>query len=126
MMRRSRKVIMLLLLTYSVQALASVGQLCPAMTVSSAGSHMAGEVVVSADMTAHAGHQMSAEAATEGAPGSCCDGGLCSMSQCQSAPALPQTLPLPGHSCPVAFTATTDLSSPVHPSYSLYRPPISR
>jgi hypothetical protein len=125
-----RILVLLLVLAYAGQALVASALPCTSMNM---GTAVVADVLVAmpdtggdADMTAHAGHHMSTDAATEGAPVSCCDGGLCSMSQCQSAPALPQTLSLPAHEFPVAYAATTDFSSPIHPLYSLYRPPISR
>ena len=132
-----RILVLLLVLAYAGQALVASALPCTSMNM---GTVVVADALVAvpdrifpmpdtggdADMTAHAGHHMGADAATEGAPVSCCDGGLCSMSQCQSAPALPQTLSLPAHEFPVAYAATTDLSSPIHPLYSLYRPPISR
>ena len=120
-----RFLVLLVVLAYAGQALVASALPCTSLNM--------GTVVVAmpdtggdADMAAHAGHHMKADAATDGVPANCCEGGLCTMSQCQSAPALPQTLSLPAHEFPVAYPASSDFSSPTHPLYSLYRPPISR
>lgn len=125
-----RFLVLLLVVAYAGQALVASALPCTSMSM---GTVVVADVLVAmpgaggdADMVAHAGHHMKADAATDGVPANCCEGGLCTMSQCQSAPALPQTLSLPAHEFPVAYPASSDFSSPTHPLYSLYRPPISR
>jgi hypothetical protein len=72
-------------------------------------------------MNGHAGHDMSAE---QDSASSCCDGGLCSMSHCQMAPAMP--IPLFDNSPEKAFTysAIDSVSAVISSLTTLYRPPI--
>jgi hypothetical protein len=118
-MERIRKMLLLVLvLAYTGQALASVVPLCPEMAQSGAALH-------GSDMTVmeHAGHQMSPDSS---AAGGCCDGGLCKMSHCQLAPALPLNHSDSNRIVASFYTAFTQTSFQPHPFDSLYRPPISR
>ena len=116
----------LLLLVYAGQSVAAFGTPCLMMGMA------AGEVVeaASTDTAAmsHAGHPMGApgQAAEAEADTSCCDGGLCSMSHCQSAAALPSTA-LPDGIAYVAIYSDISLPWADKPATeSLYRPPIFR
>ena len=116
-----RLLILLLLLTYTGQSLAAVG--APCFTMGSA----AGES--SADMTGmdHSAHTMAMaphEALDAGS--SCCEGGgFCTMSQCQSVAALPETTALNTATYLAIYHDVSSFVSFSFSSDSLYRPPIS-
>lgn len=123
-MKSIRKyLVVLLLLAYAGQALVAIASPCAMMT-------SAGTAVDRVDMPAmaHAGHQMPAAADTMPAPsaGDCCDGGLCTMSHCQSATALPLSYFGNSPQYTSLYTLPADNAAPFHPVDSLYRPPISR
>ncbi len=115
-MNTLRKCLLLLLvLAYAGQGYAMGTPVCADMAP-------AGEM---ADM-AHAGHDMASDGEADASPDDCCDGGLCGMNHCQSAPALPLT---PAHSNPhfaALYNGAAETSSPLHSIDTLYRPPISR
>lgn len=118
-MERIRKMLLLVLvLAYTGQTLASVVPFCPEMAQTGAALHGADMAVME-----HAGHQMSADAS---AADGCCDGGLCKMSHCQLAPALPLNHPDSNHIVASFDTGFTQTGFQPHPFDSLYRPPISR
>lgn len=120
MKRMRTQLLLLLVLAYSGQVLAASAFSCADMAPASGGLDTAG--------MAHAGHVMPADEGTQStAPvGACCDGGLCDMGHCQSAPALPLDHP-DGNQHVVSFYAGfAATSSPLRPADSLYRPPISR
>ncbi|MDH3991649.1 MAG: hypothetical protein OEV47_01995 [Gammaproteobacteria bacterium] len=107
--------VVLLLLAYSGQSLVAVGAPCFMMSSSSQGSAV--------DMVGmdHSGHDMSGQAADSG----CCDGGgFCSMSECQSAVAVPLFVPPWDVAHPISFIGAQTASAPILQSSSLYRPPI--
>jgi len=108
---------MLLLLAYTGQSLAAVGAPCFMMSSSSQGS--AGDMMV----MDHSGHDMPGQAADSGSD--CCDGdGFCSMSECQSAVAVPLFLPPVAASEPVVYYGALAVPAPLLQSSFLYRPPI--
>ncbi|MCP5130256.1 MAG: hypothetical protein H6985_11810 [Pseudomonadales bacterium] len=117
-MKRIRKyLVLLLVLAYAGQALAAAGLPCAAMA--SAAKDM--------PSAAHAGHHMDGDSGAAAMPSSqdCCEGGLCAMSACQAAAALP-----PGqfHSGPqylAVYPRSPQATLDSQPSESLYRPPIS-
>ncbi|MEE4143681.1 MAG: hypothetical protein V2I26_02700, partial [Halieaceae bacterium] len=119
-MKRIR-IVLLLLLAYPSQVLAASA--LPCQMTGPAGDAVRSEAVEGVAMAAmgHAGHHMSAEsdAGLAGAVGGCCDSGLCSMSHCQSAPALP--LDHSGSTLPVfsIHTAAVEAGAPLHPIDSL-------
>lgn len=77
-------------------------------------------------MAAHAGHHTGHHASVvDGAAGDCCDGGLCAMSHCHAPPALPSSVAIQTAHAVEAYARHGRPSSPVHPSYSLFKPPIS-
>lgn len=102
----------LMLLVYAGQSLAGVMLSCPPMAMDTM------------DMAAHAGHDMSAHGDDGSEQQSCCDGGLCVMSQCHAAPALPQTMSLPAGVDASSLDTPLVLSSLLHRSDTLFRPPI--
>jgi len=123
-MKGIRKVlVVVLLVAYTGQVLAGVAMSCPNMASAAA-------VFDGGDMGAmeHAGHHMMAEStAKPGDAGSgCCDGGLCDMSHCQSAPALPLNHSYGSSSAASYYTGSSPTISPLQPVESLYRPPIFR
>ena len=121
-------IVLLLLLAFTSQAVTVTALPCQMTAPVRDAVH--GDALDGGDMaaTGHAGHHMSADFDAEpaGAASGCCDGGLCSMSHCQSAPGLP--LEHSGNSLPVfAFHSVAfESGAPLHPVDSLYRPPISR
>ena len=118
--------VLLLVLAYAGQALAALASPC---------RPMAGAVSGQMDMPAmaHAGHNMPphGNSVTDNPgpaapPADCCEAGLCAMSHCQSAPAMP-----PEHSGSRAqysalYPPIESAATPIHPIDSFYRPPISR
>ena len=112
--------LLLLVLAYSGQMLAASAFSCADMAPAGAGLDMAG--------MAHAGHAMPVDEGTQSsAPvGACCDGGLCDMGHCHSAPALPLNHPDSSQHELAFYTGFAAASSPLRPVDSLYRPPISR
>lgn len=129
-----RIAVLFLLVAYLSQSLAAVGAPCLMLDAATEGASAATDFPMSADPLAgdmqhmgHAGHDRGpVENAKAGGNSSCCDGGFCSLSHCQSVAVLPQSV-LPGVPVPVAiyrdFSGFAPLnSSPVSP----YRPPISR
>jgi hypothetical protein len=109
--------VMLLLLAYTGQSLVAVGAPCFMMPSSSPDS-----AVDTVGMD-HSGHDMSGEAADSGS--GCCDGGgFCSMSECQSAVAVPLFVPPWDTAHPISFILAQTASAPILHSSSLYRPPI--
>jgi hypothetical protein len=114
--------ICLLLLAYVGQSLAAVVSPCAMMAPNDAGA-----LAVDAGMD-HSGHRMSAGAIADvtADAGSCCDGGLCSMSQCQSAAALVPTLFTVSSTMVLLIAEVQNTTTPIAPSGSPYRPPISR
>lgn len=120
-MNKIRKIFLLVLvLAYAGQSLAAGIFPCSAMApVDAALEHAAME---------HAGHTMPAGTEAEAAPmaDDCCDAGLCSMSHCQSAAALPLGHPGSGAQYVAFYPRLADVSAVIQPIESLYRPPISR
>jgi uncharacterized protein involved in copper resistance len=113
-----RTLAVLLLLAFTGQAVVSVAAPCFMMNAPT------GEMnhdMADMDHGGHAGHDMSAE---QDSASSCCDGGLCSMSHCQMAPAMP--IPLFDNSPEKAFTysAIDSVSAVISSLTTLYRPPI--
>ncbi len=124
-MKRLHKImVVLLVLAYTGQALASAAVPCASMAPPAAGDgHMMEHAMSAGDMAAHAGHHMPA-GARDGAA-TCCEGGLCSMSQCQAVPALLTAAAAGTPAFAETFVQRAVYSSPVRPSYSLFKPPIS-
>jgi hypothetical protein len=102
----------LLVLSCTAQSLASVALACPD-TADNGGM----------DPSAHAGHHMT-PASEDSEDSSCCDGGLCTMSQCHPSPALPSAPPLHGQHHASAYPGASASSPPLHPRYALFKPPI--
>jgi hypothetical protein len=121
-------IVLLLLLAFTSQAVAVSALPCQMMAP--VGNAVRSDALEDGDMaaTGHAGHHMPADSGAEpaGAAGGCCEGGLCSMSHCQSAPGLP--LDHSGNRLPVFsfHSVAFESGAPLHPVDSLYRPPISR
>lgn len=121
-------IVLLLLMALTSQAV-TVSAL-PCQMMAPVGDAVRSDALDDGDMaaTGHAGHHMSGDSGAEpaGAPGGCCDGGLCAMSHCQSVPGLP--LDHPGSTLPVLsfHRVAFESGAPLHPVDSLYRPPISR
>ena len=108
-------VLLLLVLTYAGQGFAAGVPACVDMAP-------AGDMA----QMSHAGHDMTSDSGADASPGDCCDGGLCGMNHCQSAPALPLAVM---HSHPdfaAFYNGATETSFPLHSIDTLYRPPISR
>jgi hypothetical protein len=116
-MKRFPKImVVLLVLAYAGQALATTALSC---------SSMAPVANAAMDM-AHAGHHMSAGDLDSGAgDAGCCDSGLCSMSQCQAAPAVLSAALAGSAAYAETYAQRVVHSSPTRPSYSLFKPPIS-
>lgn len=116
--------VVLLVLAYTGQALASAAVPCASMVPPAAGDgHMMEHAVGAGDRSAHAGHHMPA-GELDGAA-ACCEGGLCSMSQCQAVPALLTAAAAGTPAYAEAFAQRAVYASPIRPSYSLFKPPIS-
>ena len=124
-MKRLHKImVVLLVLAYTGQALASAAVPCASMVPPAAGDgHMMEHAVGAGDRSAHAGHHMPA-GELDGAA-ACCEGGLCSMSQCQAVPALLTAAAAGIPAYAEAFAQRAVYASPIRPSYSLFKPPIS-
>lgn len=123
-MKPTQKILVLLLtLAYTGQVLAAAALPCTQMAQAGAADEIADTAA-----NGHAGHHMPADPEANAAPmaGHCCDGGLCSMSQCQSAPALPQNNPDGGREYLSFYFPNTESNPPFRPVDSPYRPPISR
>lgn len=121
-------IVLLLLLAFTSQTVAVSALPCQMMAPVGDAVHSNALDGVDMAATGHAGHHLSADSDAEpaGAAGGCCDGGLCSMSHCQSSPGL--LLDHPGSTLPVfSFHGVAfESGAPLHPVDSLYRPPISR
>jgi hypothetical protein len=120
-MKQIRKsLVLLLVLAYAGQALAGLVLPCPNMAQPGVAAGMEG--------MAHAGHHMPADpdANSAAAAGDCCAGGVCNMSHCQLAAALPPTEIIGGQLHVARHIPAAGSTSPLHPVDSLYRPPISR
>jgi hypothetical protein len=120
-MKRIRKsLVLLLVLAYTGQALAGLVLPCSNMTQPGAAAVMEG--------MAHDGHHMPAD--TDATPATsasdCCAGGVCNMSHCQLAAALPPNQIIGGRLYFARHIPAAGSASPLHPVDSLYRPPISR
>jgi len=121
-----RQLLLLLLLAYAVQSVAALASPCQMMGAGA--EHVTGAATDMAAMD-HAGHNMAQMAggapASSDSPG-CCDGGLCSMSYCQSGAALPSS----GHARDTGHVTihndSANFSALRHSPASPYRPPISR
>jgi hypothetical protein len=125
-MKTMRKcLLVLLVLAYAGQSVASVLVSCPSMAMDMQGHSMAVGEMGGMDMAAHAGHDMGAQAAVDGTNQSCCDGGLCVMGHCHAAPALLQVMLFVAGAETASADSRLVLSSPLHRSDSLFRPPIS-
>jgi hypothetical protein len=123
--------VLLLLLAYAGQSLAAVAMPCLMMGPAPDGSGTAANTYMpaNADMAGmnHAGHQMkSADVTLQSGASSCCDGGLCSMSHCQSVVALPQTQLSGGLVVQAILHDVAVVTSHSPPIDTLFRPPISR
>ncbi len=123
-MKRIRKILVLLLvLAYAGQALAGLVLPCPNMAQPAADAGLEGMAGM-----AHAGHHMPADtdATPATAASDCCAGGVCNMSHCQLAAALPPNQIMGGRLYSARHIPASGSASPLHPVDSLYRPPISR
>lgn len=122
-MKRFNKMLVLwLVLALTGQALASAAVPCASMAPPAARDAHLGHAMGAGDRSAHAGHHMPAGDMDDAA---CCDGGLCSMSQCQAVPAL-LTAPAAGtQAYAETYVQRAVYSFPFRPSYSLFKPPIS-
>lgn len=124
-MKRFRKIwVLMLVLAYAGQAMASVAPPCQHMAPGAAAVDMAAEPAM-----AHAGHHMVADSnAVPAAPtADCCDDGLCAMSHCQSAAAaVPLNWPGGSGHFTLRYPRPFEIVSLLHPVDLLYRPPISR
>lgn len=129
-MNRARYLLTLLLLfAYTGQSLAAVAVPCFAMGKAGAGQADASAPTMPA-MAAHAGHHVDAPAQGIGndatdTGSSCCEGGLCAMSHCQSAAALLQIAP-PTEAMQYTrlYGPSAAVSSPQRTAHPLFRPPI--
>jgi hypothetical protein len=121
-MKQLRKYLSLLLV------LAFIGQAMAADALPCAGMADVAVDAAAHDMSgmSHTGHQMDPAAASGTAGGSCCDAGLCGMSQCQAASALPQSVPPVCGDYVADYSAASVTSSPISRPDALFRPPISR
>jgi hypothetical protein len=108
---------LLLLLAYVGQSLAGVGAPCAMMAPAPA------EISAAMPGMDHSGHAMGS---ADQADDSCCDSGLCSMSQCQSLAALSGSLDSANVNPAIVYGAVRAISSPSSTTTPLYRPPISR
>lgn len=120
---------LLLLVAYIGQSLAASA--VPCLVMGSANSASTSELAtagfIGQPAMTHAEHHMDgSEQADTASDNSCCDGGLCSMSLCQSVAAVPQALLCAGLAYAAVYSGLAPVSSPTHLSTFLYRPPISR
>jgi hypothetical protein len=123
-MKRLHKImVVLLVLAYTGQALASAAVPCASMAPPAARDVHMEHAMGAGDKAAHAGHHMPA-GELDGAA-ACCDGGLCSMSQCQAVPALLTAAAAGTPASVETYFQRAVYSSPIRPSYSLFKPPIS-
>lgn len=117
-----RLLILLLLLTYTGQSLAAVG--APCFTMGSA----AGESSAAMTGMDHSAHNMALapDNTLDSTGSSCCEGGgFCTMSQCQSVAAVPETTGLNTANYLAIYHDVSSFVSFSFSSDSLYRPPIS-
>jgi len=121
MVKRQNILALLLTLVCMCQGWAVNAMPCAAM----AGGAAAGSAHDMAGMS-HADHQMDSAATHDGTGASCCDGGLCSMSHCQSSVALPPAHPAGSPQYLQSYADSGAPAFPPNPVYTLYRPPISR
>lgn len=129
MIRRKTYLVLLLALIYVGQAAVASASPCRSMpletgTVVHTGA-VASAVAGGHHMAAHAGHHAGVDGAADGAAGDCCDGGLCAMNHCHAPPALPSSVAIQTAHAVEAYARHGRPSSPLHPSYSLFKPPIS-
>lgn len=116
--------VILLVLAYTGQALASAAVPCASMAPPAAGDgHMMEHAMGAGGMAAHAGHHMPADERNGAA--TCCEGGLCSMSHCQAVPALLTAAAAGTPAYAETYVQRALYSFPIRPSYSLFKPPIS-
>jgi hypothetical protein len=108
---------LLLLLAYVGQSIAAVGAPCAMMAPASS------EINAAMPGMDHSGHAMGS---ADQADASCCDSGLCSMSQCQSLAALPGSLDSANVNPAIVYGGVRAISSPSSTKTPLYRPPIFR
>lgn len=114
-----RLLILLLLLTYTGQSLAAVG--APCFTMGSA----AGAAMTGMDHSAH-NMALAPDNTLDSTGSSCCEGGgFCTMSQCQSVAAVPETTGLNTANYLAIYHDVSSFVSFSFSSDSLYRPPIS-
>ena len=123
-MKRLHKImVVLLVLAYTGQALASAAVPCASMAPPAARDAHLGHAMGAGDRSAHAGHHMPA-GELDGAA-ACCEGGLCSMSHCQAVPALLTAAAAGTQAYAETYVQRAVYSFPFRPSYSLFKPPIS-
>jgi len=128
MVRCKTMLVLLLALAYAGQAALASTSPCRIMPMD-AGMVAHGGALPSAvpggdHMAAHAGHHVADEGTADSAAGDCCDSGLCDMNQCHAPPALPSSMAIQAAHSAQAYAQPGRPSSPVNPSYSLFKPPI--
>ena len=111
---------LLLLLAYVCQSLAAVGAPCAMMAPAST------EISAALPGMDHSGHAMASADQADAGSGNCCEAGWCSMSQCQSAAALPGTLDSGNVNPAIVYGDARAVSSYNYTATPLLRPPISR